>query len=110
PELDPKTVDFIEEVLEEYGPLDARRLEQLTRREDPWIEAHRGIPDDEPSTATIDEEAMGVYYRQRLSEEDLKDLLGGKDGRQANQAVRTLPGHGPNPLVHGQAETGRSAG
>src|SRR5262249_8109575 len=74
PELNPKTLDFIEEVLEEYGPLDARRLEQLTRREDPWIEARRGIPDDEPSTATINEETMGAYYRQRLSEADLKEL------------------------------------
>jgi hypothetical protein len=62
-------------VLEEYGPLDARLLEQLTRRENPWIEARGEIAGDEPSTATIHEETMGVCYRQRLSEAGIKDML-----------------------------------
>jgi uncharacterized phage-associated protein len=75
PDLDSRIVDFMEEVLEEYGPLDARRLEQLACCENPWLTARGDIPIDEPSTATIDEEVMGDCYRQRLSEAELEDLL-----------------------------------
>jgi len=117
PDLDPKTVAFMEEVLEEYGPLDARRLEQLARREDPWIKARGGIADDEPSTATIDEETMGVCYRQRLSETELRDMLreleetgsGGEAG--VVQALNFDPTTGEAlPSVIGEARTGRTAG
>jgi uncharacterized phage-associated protein len=75
PDLDARTVGFLEEVLEEYAPLDARCLEQLACREDPWLEARQGTPELEPSTATVDEETMGAFYRRRLSEEELNDML-----------------------------------
>jgi uncharacterized phage-associated protein len=75
PDLDARTVGFLEEVLTEYSPLDARYLEQLVCYENPWLEARRGTPELEPSTATIDEEIMGAYYRQRLSEADIEDML-----------------------------------
>ena len=86
PDLDARTVDFIEEVLEEYGPLDARLLEQLAHREDPWIVARGGIAVDEPSTATIDEGTMGIYYRQRLSEAEIEEML---RGMRESDRVRT---------------------
>jgi uncharacterized phage-associated protein len=75
PDLDPRIVEFLEEVLVEYAILDARHLEILVCREDPWLEARKGTPELEPSTATIDEETMGAYYRQRLSDAELKDML-----------------------------------
>jgi uncharacterized phage-associated protein len=75
PDLDSRIVDFMEEVLKEYGHLDARHLERLACREDPWLAAHGDIPIDEPSTATIDEQAMGDYYRRRLSEAELEEML-----------------------------------
>jgi uncharacterized phage-associated protein len=109
PDLDARTLEFIEEVLEEYGPLDARRLEQLTRDEDPWILARGAIAEDEPSAATIDEATMGAYYRQRLSEADLKDLLQEEQPR-AVEVAKTIPGHRPGPLVREQARTNRTAG
>jgi uncharacterized phage-associated protein len=84
PDLGARTVAFIEEVLEEYGPLDARRLEQLTRREDPWIEARNGVPDDEPCSALIDENVMEMYYRQRLSQAELEAMLRDEDAGAAD--------------------------
>ena len=75
PALDERTIAFIEEVLEEYGPLDARRLEYLTRREDPWIEARKGIDIDEPCFAEIDETVMEQCYRQRLNDAELEAML-----------------------------------
>ncbi len=79
PDLDDRTVEFMEEVLEEYGPLDARLLEQLACGEDPWIQARGEIARDVPSTETIDENVMGLYYRQRLSEAEIRDLLEGEE-------------------------------
>jgi uncharacterized phage-associated protein len=84
PDLDDRAVAFIEEVLEEYGPLDARRLEQLARREDPWIEARDGVADDEPCSALIDEYIMELYYRRRLSEAELQAMLREEYGRAAD--------------------------
>ena len=75
PALDEPTIEFIEEVLDEYGPLDARRLEYLTRREDPWNEARKGIDADEPCFDEIDERVMEWCYRQRLSDAELDSML-----------------------------------
>jgi uncharacterized phage-associated protein len=129
PDLDARTVAFIEEVLEEYGPLDARLLEQLACREDPWIQARGGIADDEPSTATIDEKVMGPYYRQRLSEAEIRDLQEGEEretgaGAEVQEPVgdadsmaasyshghEVLSGSGDRGLVKGQPRSGRTAG
>jgi uncharacterized phage-associated protein len=79
PDLDDRTVEFMEEVLEEYGPLDARLLEQLACGEDPWIQARGEIVRDEPSTAMIDDKTMEACYRQRLSEAEIKDMLREED-------------------------------
>ena len=59
PDLDARTVDFIEEVLEEYGPLDARLLEHWPAARIPGYKLAGESPVDEPSTATIDEDVMG---------------------------------------------------
>ena len=117
PDLDARTVAFLEEVLEEYGPLDARLLEQLACREDPWIVARGGIAVDEPSTATIDEGTMGAYYRQRLSETELEDMLRelSETESSGDAGVAQCLGFDPEAgealqSVIGQARTGRGAG
>lgn len=75
PRLTPGTVSFVEEVLEEYGPLDARRLEYLAHREEPWIEARGDIAPDEACRAEISEETMKSFYRSRLSDEEIRDII-----------------------------------
>ena len=73
PALDDDTVKFLGEVLEEYGPLDARRLEWLTHRETPWINARErdGLAADDPCSALIEESEMKDYYRRRMQESQL---------------------------------------
>ena len=68
PLLDDRTVKFLGEVLDEYGPLDARRLEWLTHRESPWVNAREraGVVADDPCTGLIDETEMRDYYRGRM--------------------------------------------
>jgi len=70
PSLDDATIAFLSEVLDEYAPLDARRLEWLVRREAPWVNARgrEGVESDDPCTAAIDEAEMREYYRGRMQE------------------------------------------
>ena len=75
PELDARTVAFVEEVLEEYGAMDARHLESLTHREEPWIEARGDLASDEPCVAVLSEETMRSCYRSRLTEAEIKALI-----------------------------------
>ena len=75
PELGAGTIAFVEEVLDEYGPMDARHLEYLTHREDPWIEARGGLAVDEPCTAVLSEETMRSFYRSRLTEAEIMALV-----------------------------------
>lgn len=75
PDLDAATDDFLEEVLDEYGSLDARELEYLARREEPWLLARKGIPGDEPCIEFIDEKAMETCYRRRLNETEIGEFL-----------------------------------
>ena len=72
PDLPANLEAFIEEVLDEYGPLDARRLEYLTHREDPWRDARKGLTPEEPCTCVIDEAEMAECYRRRLTQEELE--------------------------------------
>jgi uncharacterized phage-associated protein len=94
PALDERTIEFIEEILEEYGPLDARRLEYLTRREDPWIAARKGIDLDEPCFAEIDEGVMEWCYRQRLSDAELEAMLRDEDLQGAAGQGEIIEGSG----------------
>ncbi len=72
PDLPSATVAFVEDVLDEYGPLDARRLDSLVRQEAPWLEARGGLAADEPCQAEISEERMGSFYRARLSNDEIR--------------------------------------
>jgi uncharacterized phage-associated protein len=68
PMFDDRTTEFLEELLDEYGPLDALRLEWLTHHEDPWLAARAGIPADQPCHSIIDEGVMESFYRSRSEE------------------------------------------
>jgi uncharacterized phage-associated protein len=67
PDFDEETKAFLEELLDEYGSLDARRLEWLTHREDPWLMARNDAPSDETCTTWIDEDLMKSYFKARLA-------------------------------------------
>jgi uncharacterized phage-associated protein len=117
PDLEPRMVEFLEEVLKEYGALDARYLEQLACHEDLWLAARGDIPIDEPSTATIDEETMGVYYRYRLSGAELRDMLRQYEATESGGVAAVSEGLNYNPATgealrtfRDQARTGRTAG
>jgi len=58
--------EHIEYVLESYGDLSGVELEKLTHKEDPWINARRGIPRYERSETFISEDEMKDYYASMI--------------------------------------------
>ena len=57
----------IDTVLESYLKFTGTQLEELTHREDPWIEARKGYEDFERCEVEISEETMGRFYAARLN-------------------------------------------
>lgn len=54
--------DFLKQITEEYFGLNAFELERLTHNEEPWKNARRGIPEDQPSSEIISKDMMKSYY------------------------------------------------
>ncbi len=71
--FDPEEMDLdvrtnINSVLEVYGDFSDDQLEEMTHREQPWIDAREGCSPRERCTNDIDEITMRNYYAARLSD------------------------------------------
>ena len=66
PKFDDQTRSFLGEFLDEYGPLDAFRLEWLAHHDDPWLKARGNLPAGAQCTNLIDEHLMKRTYRSKL--------------------------------------------
>lgn len=62
PNIDTKTQEILEDVLEIYGQRTAKSLENLTHREWPWQNARGERAPDERSSAIISKESMRDFY------------------------------------------------
>lgn len=69
PSLPDSTLQFLQEVAEEYFACDAYELEQMTHAEAPWNQARKNLPPDAPSCAVIQKEWMKEYYGARVEED-----------------------------------------
>jgi uncharacterized phage-associated protein len=54
--------ETIDAVLKTYGDKSANWLSALTHREDPWVDARRGLGDGERGSRVITHGAMADYY------------------------------------------------
>lgn len=66
--IDEKTLDILDEIIDEYFGLTAYELERLTHTEEPWLKARKGKLPDEPSQEIIKDEWMIEYYKKYLIE------------------------------------------
>ncbi|MGY3578924.1 Panacea domain-containing protein [Bradyrhizobium sp. USDA 4504] len=60
---------FINSVLEVYAPLSGDQLEEMTHREEPWIEARAGVSPSARCETVIRNETMQRYYAGRLQQQ-----------------------------------------
>ena len=71
PELDVHTEQFLKNLMDELGALDARQLESMTRRDEAWLAAREGAPEcvDGRWEGLISEDLMRDAHRRRLDPE-----------------------------------------
>lgn len=65
--LDKDAIDTVDAVLKFYGQKTAQWLSDLTHREDPWVNARRGLPDGAICQNEITLAAMDEYYSSLVS-------------------------------------------
>lgn len=53
---------FVDKILEVYGEMNPDELGKMTHKEDPWLRARKGLPDDASSAEPISEEDMIEFY------------------------------------------------
>ena len=58
---------FLHEVWRVYGALSAKRLEDLTHSEKPWIDARGDLAPAAKSDTEITQESMKTFYRSKLA-------------------------------------------
>ena len=54
-----ETIDI---VLRDYGNMEPFELRELSHSEEPWINARKGIADDESCNNVISKSSMGNFY------------------------------------------------
>ena len=63
--LDKDSVQLLDLVCASYGELSGDDLSKLTHSEDPWLQARRGLREDEPGDELITYDAMRRYFTGR---------------------------------------------
>ena len=63
PELNPKLVLHLNEIIDVFGSEPAVALELMTHREKPWLDARGDTPPTEPSNAKISKAVTKEFYR-----------------------------------------------
>lgn len=64
-----KERDFLDQIWSLYGKYDAKYLEALTHKEDPWIDARGDLPEGARCENPISDELMVEYYGGLLEDE-----------------------------------------
>ncbi len=64
-ELDELSSELIDLVLASYGSMSGEELSTLTHAESPWLDARGGLPADAECRASISNDAMATFYRDK---------------------------------------------
>lgn len=68
PRFDEETTELLRDVLRSYGEHSAKKLEDLTHAEEPWLRARGGLPPEAKSNAVIPKEHMKRFYGKLYEE------------------------------------------
>lgn len=63
-ELTAQEKEVIELVMNTFGNYNGKVLEKITHKEDPWINARKGYPDDQPSQEVIEKKSIYDYFKK----------------------------------------------
>jgi uncharacterized phage-associated protein len=65
---------FLRSVFDTYGQYSAKKLEQMTHEEAPWMEARGDLPPEAASRAIMSNLSMRNYYGKRIGKKEIKKL------------------------------------
>lgn len=71
--LDSETEDVLNYVVNNFSKYDARYLENLTHKQEPWILSRVGLDPDERSDKTISKESIANYFINEVFQPELED-------------------------------------
>ena len=74
PEPTKELAAFLMAVFTEYGQFSAKRLEQMTHSEEPWLDARTGLPPEAASRNIIPKLTIRNFYAGRIGKEPLEAL------------------------------------
>lgn len=72
-ELDKETVDVLNYVIDNFSKYDAKYLEELSHKQDPWILSRYGLDPDERSDKTITKESISNYFINEIFQPEMED-------------------------------------
>ncbi len=72
--IDSNLEGFLKSVFDEYGQYGAKKLEELTHSETPWIMARGDVEPWERSSALIDKLLMRNFYANKIGKDDIEQL------------------------------------
>ena len=65
---------FLSAVYDEYGQFSAKKLEQMTHEESPWIDARGGLQPEAASRRIISKIKIRNYYAAKIGKEAISEL------------------------------------
>lgn len=69
-EFDRDTIDLLEYIKKNYAKYDAKYLEEITHREEPWLLSRTGLDPDERSDKTIPKSNISAYFTSYVLQPD----------------------------------------
>lgn len=71
--LDPETEDVLNYVINNYAKYDAKYLEELTHKQEPWLFSRSGLDPDERSDKTISKQDIANYFISDVFQPDAEE-------------------------------------
>ncbi|WP_298938434.1 type II toxin-antitoxin system antitoxin SocA domain-containing protein [uncultured Ruegeria sp.] len=68
------TQELLEAIYESYGQYSAKKLEEMTHSERPWLEARNGLPPEAKSDTVISKLTMRNFYASRINKAEIQAL------------------------------------
>ncbi|WP_225181379.1 Panacea domain-containing protein [Pectobacterium aroidearum] len=65
PKLSPKTKKILNQVIESYGELPAKTLENMTHNDEPWINARKGLEPEERCEVVIPKADIKSFFKKK---------------------------------------------
>jgi len=64
PDICAEESEHLEMIWDAYGDISAKKLEDMTHQEEPWLEARGGLPNEARCDTIISHETMSRFYKE----------------------------------------------